>query len=334
MTPRPSVELSVATGNYDRIRPLVDRRVHVRGCRLRHESPPLDALFIRAFSKAEFDVAELSFSYYLIAVARGDFPYIAIPIFPSRSFRHSTIYIRTDCGIRRPEDLAGKRIGIREYQTTFALVMRGFLRDQHRLDPADMNWHLGPIEMGPVAPMYHPPLPTDLERRVPMHRIAPGKTLAGMLATGEIDAVMANRPPSCFIDGNPSVGRLFVEWAKAERAHFAVTRIFPIMHVIGIKRNLVNNYPWLPMRLFEAFDRAKTIAAAELDQTQTLAVMLPWLAESVAETRALMGHDYWPYGIAKNREALEASVRHSVEQGLCPNSIPLARLFDPSTLNT
>ncbi|MEK7412965.1 MAG: ABC transporter substrate-binding protein [Planctomycetota bacterium] len=334
MTRRPPVSLTVATGNYDRIRPLADGRVLVRGCRLRYVSPPLDALFIRAFRDAEFDVAELSLSYYLIAMARGGLPYVAIPVFVSRSFRHSTIYIRTDRGICRPEDLAGKRVGVREYQTTFAVLMRGLLHDSHGLDPADVEWHIGPSEAGPESPMYHPPMSSDLERHVVLHAIAPGKTLAAMLANGEIDAVMSNRPPACFVAGHPFVGRLFKDWAAAERAYFAATGVFPIMHVIGVRRQLIDDYPWLPMRLFQAFNRAKSIAAAELDQTQALAVMLPWLAETVAETKALMRDNYWPYGITQNRTALETSIRHTVEQGLCSHPLTLAQLFDASTLAT
>lgn len=334
MTRRRSLPLTVATANYDRIRPLVDGRVGVRGCRLRYLSPPLDELFIRTFTDAEFDVAELSLSYYLIAMARGSFPYVAIPVFISRSFRHSTIYIRTDRGICRPEDLAGKRVGIREYQTTFAVLMRGLLHDMYGLDPADVQWHIGPIEAGPEAPMYHPPMPNDLERLIALHVIAPSKTLAAMLANGEIDALMTNRPPTCFVAGHPLIGRLFEDWAAAERTYFAATGVFPIMHVIGVKRQLIDDYPWLPMRLFEAFDQAKSIAAAELDQTQTLAVMLPWLTEAVAETKALMGSDYWPYGIAQNRTALQTSIRYAVEQGLCSHTLTLAQLFDASTLST
>jgi len=328
------VQLSIATGNYDRIRPLVDRRVRVHGCRVRYTLPPLDELFIRVFGNAEFDVAELPLSYTLISVARRSFPYVAIPVFPSRSFRHSTIYIRTDRGIRRPEDLAGKRVGIREYQTTFALVMRGLLRDDYGVDPAHIEWHLGPIEEGLVVPMYHPPLPRDLKRRVALHRVAPGKALAKLLASGEIDAVMANRPPSCFLAGHPSVGRLFPRWAEAERAHFARTRVFPIMHVIGVKRQLVDHYPWLPLRLYEAFERAKAIAVSDLEQTQSLAVMLPWLTDAIADTKSVMGDDYWPYGISRNRAALETSIRHAVEQRLCPRPVTLAQLFEASTLRT
>jgi 4,5-dihydroxyphthalate decarboxylase len=331
---RVPVQLSVATGNYDRIRPLAERRVRVHGCRLRCTSPPLDELFIRAFGKAEFDVAELSLSYTLISVARGNFPYVAIPVFPSRSFRHSTIYVRTDRGIRRPEDLAGKRVGIREYQTTFALVMRGLLRDHHGVDPSHIDWHLGPVEEGPLAPMYHPTLPRALERRVTLHRVTPGRALAKMLASGEIDAVMANRPPSCFLEGHPSVGRLFPRWAEAERAHFAKTRVFPIMHVIGVKRHLVEDHPWLPLRLYDAFERAKAVALSDLEQTQALSVMLPWLTDAVADAKALMGDDYWPYGVSRNRTALEASIRHAFEQGLCPRPVSLAELFEASTLAT
>lgn len=330
----PPVSLTVATGNYDRIRPLADGRVRVRGCRLSCLLPPLDALFIRAFADAEFDVAELSLSYYFIALARGGFPYIAIPVFVSRSFRHSTIYIRTDRGICRPEDLAGKRVGVREYQTTFAVLMRGLLHDSHGLDPSGVEWHIGPIEAGPEAPMYHPPMSRDLERRVALQVIAPGKTLAAMLENGEIDAVMANRPPSCFVAGHPRVGRLYKDWTAAERAYFTASGVFPIMHVIGVRRQLIEDHPWLPMRLFEAFDRAKSVAAAELDQTQALAVMLPWLAEAVTETKGLMGADYWPYGISRNRHALETAMRYSVEQGLCAAPLTLAQLFAASTLET
>ena len=331
---RSLVPLTVATGNYDRVRPLADGRVRVRGCRLRHLCLPLDALFIRAFGDAEFDVAELSWSYYLNAVSRGSFPYIAIPVFVSRSFRHSTIYIRTDRGISRPEDLAGKRVGIREYQTTFAVVMRGLLKDLHGVDASHLDWHVGPLEAGPQTPMHHPPMPAAPRHRLTLHPIAAGQSLAQMLAQGELDAVMSNRPPSCFVTGHPQVARLYPEYAAAERAYFAASGVFPIMHVIGLRRQLADEHPWLALRLYQAFDAAKSIAAADLDQMQALTIMMPWLAESLANTRSLMGTDYWPYGISRNRLAVETSLRDGVDQGVCAQPLALTQLFEGSTLAT
>lgn len=258
------IPLVAAGWDYDRVRALIDGRVEVEGCTLTYLSLGPEECFHRAWSGQEFDVSELGISSYLIAAARGDSPYVAIPVFLSRSFRHSGIYIRDDRGIDRPEDLRGKRVGVPAYEMAAALWIRGMLRDDYDVDATDMYWVQGGLE----APGRESLLPFTLPAGFPLTRAPAGATLSRMLADGELDALVSARAPSCFEAGAPHVTRLFPDFRAVERAYFEETRIFPIMHVCGVRRTLLDEHPFLAASLVKAFTAAKACAEADLRESR------------------------------------------------------------------
>jgi len=323
------IELSLAVGVYDRTFALFDGRIGIEGCEV--DPVPLlpEEAFHRAFKFAEFDVTEMSLSSHTVMVGAGRAQYVGIPAFVSRVFRHSGIYIRTDRGIRTPEDLRGRTVGIPEYQQTANVFIRGFLQDDHGIKATDIAWRSGGIEepgRGERAPINLPP-------GIDLRPIPGDRTLSDMLEKGEIDAMMTARVPSCFLRRAPNVGRLFEDYAPVEEAYFKRTGIFPIMHLIGIRRSLVERHPWLPVSVFKAFARAKEIAIEELGIIGHLAVTLPWPVAAQAQARRILGEDYWSYGNTEsNRRVLKTFVRWAHEQGLTKKEVDWEQLFAPSTL--
>jgi 4,5-dihydroxyphthalate decarboxylase len=324
------IPITVASGDYDRIRALRDGRVTVEGCAVTYSVVEANQLFARNLRSQEFDVAEMSFSTYIALRAAGRAHYTATPVFLSRAFRHSAIFVRTDRGIASPADLKGRRVGTPEYFTTMLVWMRGLLADEYGVEPADLRWRIGGMEE-PAKPPPNPPpnsgedkvgapptsgppspnpLPASGEGRVgagiEIEPIAPDKTLAGMLADGEIDALFSARPPSCFLRGAPHVARLFPDYRPVEQAYYRRTGIYPLMHAVGIRNSLVESYPWLAKRLYDAYARAKDIALADLGKLAAFAVTLPWIEAEYRATQAVLGGDVWPYGIAANRKAFTA----------------------------
>ncbi len=325
-----NLPLTIGCWNYDRTRALMDGRVPIEGCDPRFLALGPEEVFFRAFRHGEFDVSELSFSSYLMATARGTCPYVAIPVFISRAFRHSGIYIRTDRGIGGPADLRGRLVGVPEYQVTAAVWIRGVLQHEYGLQPSDVVWRSGGIE----EPGRHEKLPIELPDDIKIEPIAEGKTLSAMLDDGEIDALVTPRAPSCFDRGTTHVGRLFPDFRSDERAWFEKTRIFPIMHVIGIRKELAAAEPWLGASLMKAFEAAKRIVYTDLREVAALKTTLPWVTQEYEETVALMGADYWPYGIEANRPTLDAFLQYHHEQGLSPTPANLDEIFLPSAMET
>jgi 4,5-dihydroxyphthalate decarboxylase len=321
--------ITLACWDYDRARALLDGRVAIEGCDANLLTLPVEETFFRALRSAEFDVAELSLSSYMMLRGRGASLYSAIPVFPSRAFRHSSIYIRTDTGIAMPADLVGRTVGVPEYQLTAVVWARGVLEDDYGVKPSALHWRTGGVEQ----PGRHEKIALTLPADIDIQPIPAGETLAQWLLEGRIDAIIAPRAPSCFVEGAANIGRLFPDFRRTERAYFARTRIFPIMHVVGIRTSLVERHPWLAASVFKAFLQAKRIAEADLAEVAALKVMLPWLAAEYADTVALMGRDFWSYGIAGNEAALETFARYHHEQGLSDRRLTLAELFVPTTLD-
>jgi 4,5-dihydroxyphthalate decarboxylase len=289
-----------------------------------------EELFFRTVRYQEFDVAEMSFSTYIMQWGRGVRDYIAIPVFLSRVFRHSGFYIRTDRGIRSAPDLRGKRVGVPEYQMTACVWQRGLLQDEYGVSAREIIWRTGGLEepgREERSPLTPPP-------GVDLAAAPSGRTLSEMLEAGELDAVLAPRAPSCFLRGAPNVGRLFPDYRSAEQAYYRKTRLHPIMHVLGVRQSLVDRYPWLPGNLFRAFCQAKQAAVAELERIITLSVTLPWVGAEMAATRDVLGPDVWPYGFEENRAEIETLVRYSLEQGLISAAPKPEELFARSTLAT
>jgi 4,5-dihydroxyphthalate decarboxylase len=322
--------LQTAFWNYDRTLALIDGRVGVEGFALAIEALRPEVTFARAFSGAAFDVCEISFSNTVTAVSQQDFPYALIPVFLSRAFRHSAIFIRTDRGITRPEDLRGKTVGLQEYDMTAAVVVRGFLRDQHAVEPRDICWKVGERERTKPLdfPLGHPPAGVNIDI------LPPDRSLEERLLAGELDAIIVLRPPTAIAAGDPRIAPLFPDPVAAETAWFKAARHFPIMHAVAVRKRLLAAHPGLGRRLLDAFERAKAIAIAELEITQAPKVTLPWPHAALAEARALMGADPWPYGLRANRQVLETQLRWSRLDGLQARPVSVDELFAADCLDT
>lgn len=322
------LNLSVAIGDYDRTRPLIDGAVRIDGVDPVFMTLSPEEIFFRAFRSAEFDISELSLSSFTVKTAQNDCPYVGIPIFLSRAFRHTAIYVRTD-RIKKPEDLKGKRIGLPEYQLTANVWARAILQDDYGVKPSDVTWIRGGIEEPGRPEKIKLNLPPDVK----LENAPEGKTISGMLAAGEIDGFIAPRPPSVAED-NPNIGWLFPDPTAAAKDYYKRTGIFPIMHLVGIKRTLVEKNPWLPAAVTKAFEQAKSAALVHLSDTSATKVTLPFVEEQLKAARELMGKDFWSYGVSANRKMLETFLRHHHSQGLSSRLVAVEELFHPTTLES
>jgi len=321
------VPITIACGNYDRTRAILDGRVRVEGCAVTYLPLYPEEIFHRAFKFQEFDVSELSFSSHIRTVSAGISAYVGIPAFVSRTFRHSGIYVRADAGIRTPADLKGKRVGVPEYQITAVVWMRGLMQHEYGVFPADIHWHSGGQEQpGRQERTPLKPIP-DLDLKA----LDGDQTLVGMLKAGELDALFTARAPSSYLAGEPHIARLFADTRQAEQAYFRKTGLFPIMHLIGIRKSLAEQYPWLPVSVYKAFCEAKALAMTDLTDVNALMVSLPWLEAETKDTMAVMGKDFWSYGVHENRREIEALTQYAHEQGLTDRKVAVEELFAPST---
>lgn len=321
--------LSLAVGDYDRMRPIVDGRVPIDGVDPVCLVLTPEEIFPRAVRHGEFDVCELSLATHVVQVARGDSGYVGIPVFPSRAFRHNSVYVRSD-RVRRPEDLRGRRVGLPEYQITAAVWVRAFLEDDFGVKPADITWVRGGTET-PAG--RDEKVALTLPDDVRVEPAPPGKSLAQLLDEGAIDGFHAPQRPSCAAT-NPNVGRLFPDARAAAMDYYRRTRVFPIMHLVGIRRTLAERHPWLAMSLVKAFVAAKAAVIAKHDENGTLKATLPFVEDALAEARELMGPDFWPYGVAANRAQLDVFLDHHHRQGLSARRVAVDELFCASTLAT
>ncbi len=324
------LNLSIAIGNYDRTRPLLDGAVTIDGVDPTYLALEPEEIFFRAFRHVDFDVCELSLSSFTVKTARGDNPYVGVPVFPSRAFRHTSIYIRTDRGINSPADLKGQRIGIPEYQLTACVWARAILEDDYGLKPSDVIWVRG----GEEDPGRPEKIPLNLPADIRLEQAPEGTTLNALIAAGEIDGIIAPRAPSCFDQGHPHVGWLFPDTMATAKDYFRRTGVFPIMHMLGIRRELVERHPWLPGTLLKAFEQAKTAGYAHLADTAATKVALPFVEEQLKAARDLMGADFWSYGLDANRKVLDTFLHHHHAQGLSIRRVKPEELFHPSSLET
>jgi len=320
------LNLSVAIGNYDRARPLFDGSVQIDGVDPVFMMLPPEEIFFRAFRTHDFDICELSMSSFTVKTAERNCPYVGVPAFVSRAFRHNSIYVRTD-RIKSPADLKGKRIGLPEYQLTACVWARIILEDDHGIKPSDVIWVRGGID----DPSRPEKITIKLPPGVRLENAPEGRTISELLERGEIDAFIAPRVPSLAGKRNPNIGWLFPDPIAAGRDYYKRTQIFPIMHVTGIRRTLVEQHPWLPAAVFKAFEQAKTKCLEELEDTSTSKCTLPFVEEQLKAARELMGQDFWSYGLARNRKVLETFLRHHHAQGLSSRQLTPEELFHPST---
>lgn len=322
----PNIHVSYAGHLSDRVQDLYYGRLPVEGIDLHF----LSLLPFEAFHRlmaGEFDAGEMSLSTFIVKVSRGERDLVAIPVFPSRTFRHNAVYVGDDRGIDGPEDLAGRRVGVPEYHMTAALWVRGLLEHEHGVRPADLEWVTGGLRDAGRRPLV------DVE--VPDVRIThvTDRSLDELLRAGELDAIIAPQAPPSFTAGQ-GVRRLFEDYPQAEQDYYRKTGIFPIMHTVVLRRELYDAHPWAAVSLFEAFDRARAAAMDRLQRREPPTVSLPWVQHALDETLTIMGPDFWPYGLEPNRVVLAAACRYAFEQGLTDREVEVDELFAPNVVTT
>jgi 4,5-dihydroxyphthalate decarboxylase len=322
------LQLSVAVGPYDRTRALIEGAVQIDGVEPACMTLPPEEIFFRAFRHAEFDICELSLSSFTVKTAQGGGAYVGVPAFVSRAFRHTSIYVRTD-RIKKPEDLKGKKVGVPEYQLTANVWARAILQDDYGVKPSDIHWIRGGIEDADRPEKISITLPKDVK----LDNAPVGKTISALLAEGAIDGFIAPRPPSVR-KNTPHVGWLFADPVAAAKDYYKRTGIFPIMHLVGVRRTLAEQHPWLPGAVFKAFEQAKAVALEQLNDTSATKVTLPFVEERLGEARALMGEDFWSYGVGPNRKTLETFLHHHYSQGLSSRLVAPEDMFHPGTLES
>ena len=323
----PNLDLNIACWDYDRTRPLTDGRVQPEGINLDITILRPREIFPRMLQDQEFHASEMSLASYVILKARDQCPFVAIPVMLSKIFRHDCIYVRPDAGINEPADLRGKRIGLPQYSSTAGVFIKGLMQHEYGVSPQQMTWFMG----GQDTPAPAPLVPLDLPDDIHLEFIPEDKTLEGMLADGELDALFATYIPNLFLSGSPTIARLFPNFKEVEQDYYRRTRIFPIMHTVVIREDVHREHPWVATSLYEAFSQAKDLAVGGLYDTDALALTLPFLIDHLEESRRIFGSDYWSYGVESNRPALEGLSQYVVDQGLAPRVVSTEELFPAIT---
>jgi 4,5-dihydroxyphthalate decarboxylase len=319
MTP---LRLTLACGPYDRTQALRDGTIRPDGIDLNYVTLQPAEIFWRMLQYREFDASEMSLSNYTTLVSGGSPPFIAIPVYPSRVFRHGYFFINTEKGIASPRDLKGKHGGVPEYSMTAAVYMRGLLQHEYGVKPSDVEWVQG------RADRLGRPLPGDVR----LTQAPAGAELGDLLARGEIDFMMTANNPLAFRRGAPNVRRLFPDYAEVEKDYYRRTKIYPIMHTVVIRRDVYERDPWAALSLYQAFAAAKQHCYRLLTETGSPKASFAWLQPMIEQEQAIIGPDWYPYGIEQNRPSLEALLQYAHEQGLTGRRVAIEELFAPSTL--
>jgi 4,5-dihydroxyphthalate decarboxylase len=324
------VALTLAISQYDHVSDLTAGRIVPEGIKLTSlVDMPVEEIFYRFIVNREWDISEMSMAKYVSMRSQGDDSLIAIPVFPSRIFRHASIFVRRDGPIKAPADLTGKRVGVPEWAQTAAVYSRGFLVHQYGLDLASIQWLQAGVNRSGRIEKVELRLPPGISitRR-------PDATLSDMLVSGEVDAVMSARPPTCFAERHLNIRRLFENFMEVETAYYKETSIFPIMHVVAIRGELLKRHPWIAGNLIKAFEEAKRRSIARaLDDTHPQ-FPIPWCFEFAHRAQEAFGEDYWPYGIERNRKTIEAFLRFAHEQGVCHRRLQVEELFPKQVLSS
>jgi 4,5-dihydroxyphthalate decarboxylase len=319
------LSLSMAVSEYDHVRDLTSGAVRVQGIRLTCLDLPTEEIFFRSLKYNEFDVCELSMGKYISLISQGDDTFSGIPVFPSRAFRQSSAYVLRDGPVKCVEDLRGRKVGLPEWAQTAAIYSRGFLTHEYGLRLADIHWiQAGTNQAGRVE---------KVELRLPAGvklEPVPNKSLNEMLLSGEVDAVFAGNPPAAFKQGDPRVVQLFPNYQSVEQAYFEKTRIFPIMHIVAIKRGVLKQHPWVARNLFKGFEEAKRRSLARAAEPTASRFPIPWSVYYFERAQAIFGSDPFPYGIEANKTTLDAFARFSEEQGVSHRLVGLEELFWPT----
>jgi 4,5-dihydroxyphthalate decarboxylase len=318
--------LSFASCRYDRLEAIRDGDVAVEGVDLNCITLKSGRdVFDRMVGGREFDVAELSASEFISLHGAGDCPFVAIPVFPSRVFRHGYIFVNTRRGIRTPKDIEGRRVGLPLYTQTAAIWARGHLQHQFGVELSSIRWVQGAVEKaGTHGTPHAPPVPAPVQ----IEQNDSNDPLGELLARGQIDVLIGSRKPESF-GRHPDVARLFPDHRALERKLYETSKIFPIMHLIAIRRDLYERHRWIATTFYKAFVESKRRALARMRYAGSLAYMLPWLLAEIEEIDAVFGGDAWPYGIEANRPTLQALVQYMFEQHFIAKPVPIEDLFVP-----
>jgi 4,5-dihydroxyphthalate decarboxylase len=316
--------LTLAISHYDHVTDLVTGRVPVEGVDLTCLSLQIEEIFFRNLNFREFDVAEMSMAKYTSLTSQGDAPFVAIPVFPSRVPRHSSIYVRRDGPVKAPADLAGRKVGIPEWAQTAAVYSRGLIMHQYKVDLASIQWIQAGVDQPGRQEKVNLKLPVGIR-----YASAPDKSLSGMLVSGEIDAAFSAHPPACYEERHPNIKRLFEDYLELEQKYVKDTGIFPIMHVIAIRHEIVERNPWVAMNLYKAFDEARRRSIARVLNCTSSVVPIPWGYELARNAQAIVGEELMPYGIEANRTTLDAFLQYCHEQGVTHRKLTPEDLFPP-----
>jgi 4,5-dihydroxyphthalate decarboxylase len=321
----PNLKLTLACWDYDRTRPLMDGRVKPEGIDLHITVLRPRQTFQRMLDSREFEVSELSLASYTALKGRGDCPFVAVPVALSKIFRHSCIYVRTGAGITTPGDLKGKRVGTSQWSSTGLVFMRGMLQHDYGVAARDIHWFMGGLNS-----FVEPPLiPLNLPKEISLDFLSGQATLEQMFAAGELDALLSLYIPNLFLQGAPSIVRLFPNYKEIEQDYYRRTRIFPIMHTVVLRKDVYRAHPWAARSIYRAFVEARDLAVNGLYDTDALRLALPWLIDHVEEAWRVFGKDFWAYGLEPNRSTFEAIGRYVHEQGLSPRVVSADELFAP-----
>jgi 4,5-dihydroxyphthalate decarboxylase len=326
-----TLTLDLGCGDYDIVRPLKDGAVRAEGMEINFVTinrPP--EVHWRMGVHHEFDAAEMSFGSFVAGKAHGDFPFVGIPAFVYRKFRHSCAYVNVNAGINKPEDLKGRHVGVPEWQMTATVWLRGFLQDDYGVRPSDVHWLTGGLESSERKEKVALTLPPEIK----IENIAPGQTLSDMLVSGEIDALLTAQVPAPYVKRSPQVRRLFADTRQIETDHYRRTGIFPIMHVMILREEFYRRHPWVAQSLYKALLEAKAQCIDAVFKNDAIHSVLPWAGPHAEDVRKLMGQDFWPYGVEANRKTLETFLRYSFEQGLTTRLIEVDELFTKETVET
>jgi hypothetical protein len=326
----PPLELTFACGDYDRTRALEDGTVRPSGIELNYLKLPVEETFFRMMRHQEFDLAEMSFSSFVVSLQQDEPPFVGLPVFTSRMFRHGGIFVHADAGIDRPEDLVGRTVGSPEFQLSACVWIRGILAEHHGVPVSSVRYVTGGQETSGRIEKAALDLPPEIE----VSRIGPDQTLSQMLADGEIDAIYSPRIPSPFTAGDPRIRRLFPDVIEAETAYHDATGIFPIMHIVALRRDVYDANRWVAQSLMKAFSDAKQLAYRRFTDSSALPFTLPWMTLQFEEARARLGEDFWSYGLHENRADLDAFLRYHHEQGLSKRLVGADELFAPEALES
>jgi hypothetical protein len=327
------LKLILGCWHYDRTRALADGSVQPAGIELEYRSAPQVGAIMERAMKGEFDVSELGITYYLRSLEQPDPPFIAIPVFPNRLFRHGAIFINKDSGIQEARDLIGRKVGeLHRYGHDAGIWAKGPLHEDYGVAADSMTYFVGGLDAPSRESDWAAPANPS---GVTVNALRPDQTLDKMLLDGEIDALFSAWIPPSMRAGSPKIGRLFEDFETVERDYFARTKVFPIMHAVVIKRSVYRENPWIARAVMDAFEKAKQ-AAQNIHRTGSIffspALMIPWAAALQERNRRLMGDDFWPYGVERNRKALETCLRYNRQQRLLSRDWTLEELFAPETL--